>query len=197
MHGSKLTPMSQPTYSVLTVVGADRIGIVEDIARLVATRGGNVEGSKMAVLGGEFAAILLVAMTEEAMGELEASLPSLERETGLRLAFKRTSPPRQDRAPHGRTYRLESVSLDSPGVVQAIAALLKRHGANIVELETLISPAPWSGAPMFHMLATLSLDAENSLDPLKADLTDLEERMDWDITLHPVHTAKTELLPTV
>jgi glycine cleavage system transcriptional repressor len=183
--------MNKPAYSVLTAIGADRIGIVDDIAGLVAGRGGNIEESKMAVLGGEFAAIVLVAMPEPALAGLEASLDRAQRDLGLRLELKRTSGP-QGLPAQGRPYRLETVSLDTPGIVQAITALLKRHRINIEELETVTLPAPWTGAPMFRMHATLILDGGVSLARLKAELADLEGEKDWDISLRPAFPAPVE-----
>ena len=50
---------------VLTVTGPDRIGIVERVTGLLFEHGGNVETSRMARLGGEFAILMLVSMPEE------------------------------------------------------------------------------------------------------------------------------------
>jgi glycine cleavage system transcriptional repressor len=182
--------MSAPAFSVLTAIGADRLGIVEDLASLVTGRGGNIEESKMSVLGGEFAAIMLIAMDDAALGGLEADLPGLEPDLALRLALKRTSRPRT--AAQGRPYRLETVSLDTPGIVQAVTALLKRHRINIEELETETLPAPWTGAPMFRLHATLILDGSVSVARLKGDLAELEGEKDWDISLRPAFTAQPE-----
>jgi len=182
--------MNIAAYSVLTAIGADRIGIVEDLAGLVTGRGGNIEESRMAVLGGEFAAIMLVALPEPALAGLEAALADLERELSLRLALKRTSRP--GKPAEGRPYRLETVSLDTPGIVQAVTALLKRHRINIEELETDTRPAPWTGAPMFRLHATLILDGSVSVARLKADLAELEGEKDWDISLRPAFTAQPE-----
>jgi glycine cleavage system transcriptional repressor len=182
--------MRNPAYSVLTAIGADRVGIVEDIASLVASRGGNIEESRMAVLGGEFAAILLVAMPAEALAELDPMLAGLGRDLDLRLELRRTTPPRS--AGSGRPYLLETVSLDNPGIVQAVTALLKRHGINIEQLETETLPAPWTGAPMFRMRATVILGGQVPVAALRAELADLEGRMDLDISLKPAFPAMPE-----
>ena len=50
---------------VLTLTGPDRIGIVDRVTRLLLDRGGNVETSRMARLGGEFAILMLVSMAAE------------------------------------------------------------------------------------------------------------------------------------
>lgn len=182
--------MTSPTYSVLTAIGADRVGIAEAVATLVASRGGNIEESKMAVLGGEFAAILLVSMPGEALAALDAQLAGLERELDLHLELKRTTQPRNTAS--GRPYFLETVSLDTPGIVQAVTSLLKRHGINIEELETETQPAPWTGAPMFRMRITLILGTQVSVAQLKADLVELEGERDLDISLKPAFTALPE-----
>ena len=49
----------QKTF-VLTLTGPDRIGFVEKVTGLLLERGGNVETSRMARLGGEFAILMLV-----------------------------------------------------------------------------------------------------------------------------------------
>ena len=46
---------------VLTLTGPDRIGIVEGVTKLLVDRDGNVEMSRMARLGGEFAILMLVS----------------------------------------------------------------------------------------------------------------------------------------
>ena len=51
-----------PKNIVLTLAGQDRIGIVERITKEVLNGGGNIVGSRMARLGGEFAMLMLVSV---------------------------------------------------------------------------------------------------------------------------------------
>ena len=69
-----------PKDFILTLTGPDRIGIVDRVTGLVLERGGNVEGSRMARLGGEFAILMLVAMPEGRFESLEADLGALAAE---------------------------------------------------------------------------------------------------------------------
>ena len=46
-------------HALLTAFGADRVGIVDDLTSLILEARCNVEESRMSVLGGEFAVILL------------------------------------------------------------------------------------------------------------------------------------------
>ena len=58
---------------VLTVTGPDRIGIVERVTGLLFERGANVETSRMARLGGEFAMLLLVACRKAGLPDSTAT----------------------------------------------------------------------------------------------------------------------------
>src|ERR1035437_1282499 len=113
-----LPSMIPSSFAVFTAIGPDRVGIVDDLASQVATRGGNIEESKMAILGGEFAAVMLVCLEPSQVKNLAASLPDLENSLGLRLELKQTSKP--DILRNGRPYILESVSLDTPGIVHSV-----------------------------------------------------------------------------
>jgi len=175
--------MSIPAFAVITAIGPNRIGIVEELSGIISSFGGSISESRMAVLGGEFAVLMLVEGAEGQLEGLERTLKGKESTLNLRIELKRTQKPT---APsRGRPYLLETVSLDTPGIVHAATALLTRHGIDIEELETITLPAPWTGAPMFHMRATIILGPEVSLSQLKADLALLESERDLDIHLHP------------
>ena len=64
-------------YVVLTAVGPDRVGIVDDISGSVTAAACNIEESKMAVLGGEFAVIMLVSGASARVDSLVRSLPAV------------------------------------------------------------------------------------------------------------------------
>ncbi len=172
------------SYCVLTAIGADRVGIVDDIAGALLPAGCNIEESKMAVLGGEFAVIMLVSGSAEAVAEASRSLPALGGRLGLRIEVKQTREPRPPAA--GRPYLLEAVSLDTPGIVHSITAILREQAINIESLETDTVAAPWTGAPMFRLKAHLIVEPSVSISRLRDRLLRLEQEHDLDITLGPV-----------
>ena len=63
---------------VMTVIGADRPGLVEMVAARVADHGGNWLESRMCRLGGQFAGILRVAVAARARDGLVNALRTLE-----------------------------------------------------------------------------------------------------------------------
>src|SRR3954453_6984307 len=84
---------SMQSQFVLTLPGPDQIGIVDRVTGLLLDRGGNVETSRMARLGGEFAILMLVSMPAEQFDGLEMDLEGLAVE-----GYKTTT------TPAGRTY---------------------------------------------------------------------------------------------
>ncbi len=78
-------------YLVLTAVGPDRPGLVNDLSSLIAAAGANLEDSRMAILGGEFAVILLISASADALERTRRLGADVESETGLRCMLKETS----------------------------------------------------------------------------------------------------------
>ena len=171
------------SYAVLTAIGADRVGIVDDLSGLVAARSCNIEESRMAVLGGEFAVIMLVSGAPPALDRLSGELAAAGARLGLRVELKATRRPAPET---GLPYLLETVSLDTPGIVHTVTATLRKHGVNIESLETDTAPAPWTGVPMFRMRAHVVVGPAVEIGKLKEDLAHLEAEQDLDVRLRPV-----------
>ncbi len=145
------------TSLVLTILGADRPGLVESIARVVAEHGANWIESRMAHLAGQFAGILRVEVDADraealatALGALSAAglqsivTPDPAAACGLALSER---PP----------IRLELVGQDRPGIVREITRVLASHGVNVEELSTECVAAPTTGQMLFRAAAQLRL----------------------------------------
>lgn len=150
---------------VMTVIGRDRTGLVESVARLVTEHGGNWLESRMCRLGGEFAGILRAQVPIEQRPALERALVALP---GLTVIV------RTDESAHvetgSRLASLEVVGHDRPGIVREITRTLAAHGVNVEELATECTSAPMSGEPLFQARAKLRLPAGVTLNQLQAAL---------------------------
>ena len=154
-------------YLVFTAVGPDQPGLVNEISAAIHRAGANLEDSRMAILGGEFALILLVSGSSGALAAVKAQGGRLESELGLRCLLKETTTP--TRGDH-RFYRIRVSGHDRPGIVQAIAGLLAGRGVNLASLESRVSFAPMSGTPMFVLEADLQVPSKLDLSALRAEL---------------------------
>lgn len=157
--------------TVLTAVGRDRPGLVEELTEFFLERGGNVEESRMANLLGQFAVAVLVSGTPQAVERIAADADALRAQTGLEL---RLSPVEGERTAAGPSYRFRGQAVDEPGLVHEVADVFRAHDANIESLSTSIEPAPVSGAPVFTIDAVVSaadVDAlRDALEPVCARL---------------------------
>ena len=170
-------------HLVVTAVGPDRPGLVNRISGLIHEAGANLEDSRMAILGGEFAMILLISGTPGAIEGVNAAIGPVERDLGLRCILKDTSPahPPSDYL----LYRIEVSGADRPGIVQAITAILAGRGINVASLESRVSYAPFSATPLFVLEAVLQVPLTIALADLRADLAATCDEENLDFRLQP------------
>src|SRR4051794_8944893 len=98
-------------YAILTAVGADRPGLVDEVSEFIFDRGGNIEDSRMVNLRGQFAMMLLVGGTTDMMAGLQSQLPALEQQTGLHAELHAARPEAQKRGTGWLPYRLRATGI--------------------------------------------------------------------------------------
>ena len=159
---------------VMTVIGDDRPGLVETLARTVSAHEGSWLESRMARLGGKFAGILRVSVPADRVDPLLETLRGLDTQ-GLRVTSERGTAPEQRSQP----VRLELMGADHLG----ISALLTSQHINVDEFTTDYEPAPMSGQPLFKATALLHLPPGVSEDELRSSLENLASDLMVDISL--------------
>ena len=152
---------------VLTIVGSDRPGLVElNPAEAVARAGGNWLESRMARLAGQFAGILRVQASMDAIPHVIEAIEGLSHaELKVSVELGTAGPIDTE-----RSLELDSVGLDRPGIVRDISGVLARHGANIEELVTDTSSAPMSGSSPFRAHIRLTVPSTADLGRLRTEL---------------------------
>jgi glycine cleavage system transcriptional repressor len=169
------------SYIVLTAIGPDRPGLVDEISAFLAGSKINIEDSRMAVLGGEFAVILLASGEDDGMMKLRESIPLLERNTGLTIHLKPTLAPEERNMAPSLPHRLTATCMDHPGIVHEITRILHRRNINIQSMDTRVTRAPLSGAPLFNMKCVISIPVGEKLSSIRKELEKLGDRLDIDI----------------
>jgi glycine cleavage system transcriptional repressor len=174
------------TYLVLTAVGPDRPGLVSEIAAAIHAAGANLEDSRMAILGGEFALLLLISGSEVAATAVEQAAGPLGEKLGLRLLSKRTG-----RGVHKDflPYRISVTGFDRPGIVLRVSEILARRGVNVASLESHLAYAPLSGTPMFVLSAELQVPSEVALAELRRELSAQCDEENLDLSLESVRKS--------
>ena len=168
------------TSLVLTVIGQDRPGLVDAIARAVDEHGGNWVESRMAHLAGQFAGILRVEVEANSAGALTKALSELSAGGLESVVHADAIDPVPQESP---AVTLSLVGQDRPGIVREISRVLATHGINVEELCTECRRAPNSGQELFQAEAQLRLPAGLSLDALHTALEQVAADMMVDIRL--------------
>ena len=166
---------------ILTALGDDRPGLVEQLASTISRHQGNWLESSMSHLAGKFAGIVSIDLPQSQIEALEKSLAALP---DLRVTAEASEPVTVAQKTAGqRKLKLSLVGHDRIGIVREVSQILAQHAVNVESLATHTSSAPMSAAVLFH--ATAELTASPSLDArtLTADLEKLSSDLMVDITL--------------
>ncbi len=181
---------------VMTVIGADRPGLVQLVAARVADHGGNWLESRMSHLGGQFAGILRVEVAGERVDELVGALHRLE-ENGLRVIVhaeggvdagdgsSELGDGRLKMGDGGVKAVLELVGQDRPGILRSVSGVLAAHGVNVEDLASERVSAPMGGGTLFQARATVLVPASASLGAVRADLEKIAADLMVDLKLQP------------
>ncbi|MGD0744192.1 MAG: ACT domain-containing protein [Verrucomicrobiota bacterium] len=166
---------------VMTLIGPDRTGLVESVARVVAGHGGNWLESRLCRLGGAFAGVLRIELPAD---EKQPLLDALQKIPGLTVVV------RPDAATPvgtpGRLAKLEIIGHDRPGIVHEITHALARAGVNVEEFSSEVASAPMSGETLFKAVARLQLPEGCDLAALKRELEKIAADLLVDVSFAEV-----------
>ncbi|QIK37923.1 glycine cleavage system protein R [Caldichromatium japonicum] len=179
-----MTRQQQKTYLVISALGEDRPGIVSQLSKLILDQGCNIEDSRMTVLGGEFAAMLLVEGKWNMLAKIENALPEIERQLGLTIVCKRTG---ERASGHNLLpYAVDVVAMDHPGIINQLASFFAERDINIEDLSTTTYAAAHTGTPMFAVHMTVGIPADIHIAALREDFMDYCDALNLDAVLEPV-----------
>ncbi len=152
---------------VLTVISADRPGIVERLSQTLTDYSGNWVESSMLSSAGKFAGILYAAVPEGQVSNALDAFRALNAE-GIQVQAEATG----EAADHYvKEITLNLLGQDRPGIVQEITQVLAGFNINVDELNTEVTEASMSGEMLFNAAARLRI-------PENCDLADLQEALE-------------------
>lgn len=167
-------------HVAVTAVGRDRPGIAAAVTKVLFDHGANIEDSRMAILGGHFSMMLIVA-TDTDSQTLERDLAEATAALDLIVAVRHV-----DEAPSassaGEAYTLSVYGADHPGIVYRITAALAERDVNVNDLATRVvgdDPA------VYVMLLDVTVPPDADPGALDAGLKQLGAELGVDVTLRP------------
>lgn len=173
-------------HLVLSAIGTDRPGIVDAISKLIFDHGCNLEDSRMAILGGEFAIVVLAAGEEGRIATLQDDARAFGEKAGLIVTTKPTVAPGSRELRSVQRYAIRAVGLDHEGIVHQIAHAMAMLGVNIETLESTTTPAPHTGDPQFILDMQIQRPSQLTDEQLREKLTETCEAVNVDVEILPV-----------
>ncbi len=168
------------TSYIVTFIGDDRPGLVEELSSVIESNRGNWLESRLSQLGGKFAGLILVSLPSESGAGLEAELKALAA-SGLSVRVTPTS----DALPAegGREITLSVLGPDRLGIVKEISRALAERQINVVEMDTHVESAPMSGEFLFRARIDAHIPGDTDMGDLLDRLEEIADHMTLDIDL--------------
>jgi len=150
---------------IVSLSGHDRPGIVAELSTELSEMKGNVEESRMTILGGDFAVMMLVSGIDGELmfDKLQHKFPSFlvnARETSPQASFQQPA-------------KILTVTLEGPdqvGVVSKLTKIFADFDVSVRDLDTDTSSAPFAGYKIFSLKAVIGL-------PINTDMKEFNERL--------------------
>lgn len=155
---------------VITLLGHDRLGIVESFSKTVADYGGAWCESRIMQVDGHFAGVFHAELPDQAVDDFEAALKSSFRPE-FTLGVARTDAVSES-ASGRHPFAITVLCSDRRGLVHQFAQLCTARQINILELQTNLRPAAMTGLMTFEISAVgdspVELDRHEFADALEA-----------------------------
>ena len=165
-------------FLVISALGQDKPGIVKALSKTILDTGGNICDSRMAVLGDEFALVMMVSGGDEIIANIEDQLLKLQDMVGLTIICKQTS------ARHASDkripYEINIVAMDNPGIVHDVTDFLLEKNVNVEELSTSTYSAPHTGTTMFSLDLNVSLPTTLNVAKFKNEFLSFCDELNLD-----------------
>jgi glycine cleavage system transcriptional repressor len=167
---------------VITALCKDRPGIVDALSDALFGFKLNIEDSRMSVLGGEFAILLLVGGDEVDISAAEEQCEALGRQLDMQVMCKRT---RSSPSSEPRTrYDIEVVAIDNPGIVHQLASFFSSREINIQDLVTERYAAAHTATPMFAVNMSVSIPDNVDVDGLRDAFLNQCDELNLDASMN-------------
>ncbi len=173
-------------WFALSAIGADRPGIVADLAELIYECDCNLEDSSMTILGSEFAVLLLLTGEgEDVERRLSSACKRVEWEKRLTVFFRplEGEPISYSVSHRARPFELTAVGVDKAGIVARVARCLAAHAVNVTQMTTASRPEPGTGTLIYSMKIHMDVPHDVDETALRLELDTIAAGLNIDLTL--------------
>ena len=152
---------------VLTVIGEDKLGLVESLSNLLVAHHANWLASNLSHLSGYFAGVVEIEISEEYIAQLSQGINEL---SDLNVEIH-----------DGVGNQLQAMQEiefvitgnDRKGIVQELSSIITHKGAHIIHFTSSRQSAPNWGGGLFHAVAKVGLPVGMCADTIADALENL------------------------
>ena len=130
--------MPSPEQAILVATGADHPGVLDDVSLFLHERKAKLFESRVSLLGGHFALLLLIGGDDAVLDVIRADLPELEKKAGIDVFLREA---RAGTSGDFTPMRLRATGKDPAVTVHRLSHLMRVLGTNIENIETHTTPA--------------------------------------------------------
>lgn len=160
---------------VISVLGQDKPGIIDSLAKVVFSHQGNWTGSSFAHMSGMFTGFVAIQVPQE---QQQALVDGLNGITGLSVQSVEVA-----LAPssHKQVLHIDVMGNDRPGIVHALTQVLHRFNLNIMQFTSGVESAANWGSQMFKAHLEVAVTEDFDSDALQEALEALANEIVVDI----------------
>lgn len=168
------------SFYIITFIGDDRPGLVEQLSSVIENNRGNWHESRLSQLGGKFAGLILVSLPDDSGASLEADLKGL---SSSGLSVRVTPSDGSVATSGGRNITLTVLGPDRLGIVREISRALAERQINVIEMDSHVGSAPMSAEMIFRARIDAEIPHNTDLDDLHDTLDEIANHMTLEIDL--------------
>ncbi|RDV28146.1 glycine cleavage system protein R [Alteromonas aestuariivivens] len=160
---------------VITIMGKDKPGLVDAVAKCVYQHQGNWQGSSFARMAGMFTGFVEIHVPENSHQALVRALDSIPDLTVQSVTVAHTPSSYQE------TLAVEVMGNDKPGIVQELTNILNQFNLNIESFDSRCESAPNWGSLMFKARAVIGVPEDFDSQSLQSALESISNDLVVDI----------------
>jgi glycine cleavage system regulatory protein len=115
----------------------DERGIVHKVSKAIATAGGTISDSRWAVLGGEFAMLILAAFPETSVGNTKQAKDLIKVNFPNFTVSAQFASDKAAQTEPLAFYRVTAAGPDMPGLLRDFTQHFEKHGISVEDLATV------------------------------------------------------------
>ncbi len=161
---------------IITVIGKDKPGIVDAIAKNVYQHNGNWLASSFAHMAGMFTGFVEVHVSDDKVDELVAAVSKIPDLDVHSISVSRSDEIRRN------TLTVDVMGNDKQGIVQELTGVFNQFNLNIVSFDSRCESAPAWGSLMFKARAVIAVPDNFDEGALQAALENRSDDLVVDIS---------------